>query len=151
MNLAASNLLISSWMATFFSAEKFLFFCFTGLTSLLTFSLWTMTLGSIPGISSAEKANMSACSLSRPMRFTLRDRSTSVPIRTVRSVNPSSNSISSVSSVDVGSNRPSSRCSKFSMLNNLSFLRSALFLFRDWGSSSSASGGGLGGCFSAVW
>ena len=65
------SLLTSSLIAFCLSGVKLLIFCFTGLTKGATFSLWVITAGSIPPMSSCFKANTSTFFFKRRMRRSL--------------------------------------------------------------------------------
>ena len=58
----------SSLIAFCLSRAKLLFFCLTGLKDGLTFSLWVITTGSIPPMSSCFQANTSMFCFRKQMR-----------------------------------------------------------------------------------
>lgn len=126
-----ANILATSYlMAAFFSAEKFLFFCFTSHTSSLTFSRWSMYARSIPNISSVESAKTSALLQTKLIKFTSTLSTKSVLILTVLSDLSCSRLTSSVSPSRLGLGKSVGLPSKFFMDKSLldSFSAHRLFL-----------------------
>ena len=68
---AWKSLLTSSLITFCLSRAKLLLFCLTGLNEGLTFSLWVMTAGSIPPMSSCFQANTSTFCFRKWMRRSL--------------------------------------------------------------------------------
>ena len=61
----------SSLIAFCLSGVKLLLFCFTGLKEGATFSLWVISAGSIPPMSSCFQANTSTFCFKKKMRRSL--------------------------------------------------------------------------------
>ena len=68
ITFAWRSLPTSSLIAFYLSGEKILLFCLIGLKEGLTFSLWAITVGSTPPMSSYFKANTSMFCFRKHMR-----------------------------------------------------------------------------------